>query len=526
MPDRVYQNFDLLISRTGDTYLAKVAQSPAGEPSVTFTAPFSELDIQGFEGELKEARWHGAPGKAAVQGFGQALFDAVFTAGVRECLHRSLDIVAQSQQGLRLRLRLADVPELAAWPWEYLYDPVPGVHLALSAHTPVVRYMDMLDPIRPLPVEPPLSVLVMISDPSDQPRLAVENEWANITRALAELQSAGKVTVRRLDVATRDELRNALREGSYHILHFIGHGVFDQRTQDSILLLENEQGKSDPVTGDVFGTLLHDHTTLRLVVINACHGAAGSTAVAFVGVAQHLVRRGIRAVVAMQYEVSDAAAIVFSTAFYRAVADWQPVDAAVGDARIAMLGRPNEVEWGTPVLFLRAPDGQVFVTEEGEAMPGKADQPDREQGNKVSVTIGSVSGKVYTSGGDMRIEDHSTTIQTGDVSGTGIAIGPGAQTHVTQQQSGNTLFDQARMLLEQSDLPRPEKEDAQRYLKELQEQDMERPEQDRIDYYLDRLERIAPAVVELIINLFANPGAAVGKGLQLAIHTWRQARQR
>ena len=42
-----------------------------------------------------------------------------------------------------------------------------------------------------------------------------------------------------------------------------------------------------------------------------------------------LVRRGIAAVLAMQYEISDRAAIEFSRTFYKALAYGQPIDAAV-----------------------------------------------------------------------------------------------------------------------------------------------------------------------------------------------------
>ena len=37
-----------------------------------------------------------------------------------------------------------------------------------------------------------------------------------------------------------------------------------------------------------------------------------------------------------------------------------PVDAALLDARLAIFAASNSVEWGTPVLYLRAPDGRIF----------------------------------------------------------------------------------------------------------------------------------------------------------------------
>jgi formylglycine-generating enzyme required for sulfatase activity len=79
-----------------------------------------------------------------------------------------------------------------------------------------------------------------------------------------------------------------------------------------------------------------------------------------VGVATTLVRQGIPSVVAMQFEITDAAAITFAGEFYAALSEGFPVDAAVAEARKAIYAMPNDVEWGTPVLYMRSPDGVLF----------------------------------------------------------------------------------------------------------------------------------------------------------------------
>jgi hypothetical protein len=104
---------------------------------------------------------------------------------------------------------------------------------------------------------------------------------------------------------------------------------------------------------------------LRLVLLNSCEGARGSQRDIFSSTASILVRRGIPAVLAMQYEITDRAAIEFARAFYGALADGLPVDAAVAEARVAVsLGMTNTVEWGTPVLYMRSPDGVLFQVQE------------------------------------------------------------------------------------------------------------------------------------------------------------------
>jgi hypothetical protein len=112
------------------------------------------------------------------------------------------------------------------------------------------------------------------------------------------------------------------------------------------------------------GRLLHDHPSLRLVVLNACLGAKSNTTDVFSSTSATLVRRGVPAVIAMQYEISDDAAIEFSRSLYEALGNEMPVDAAVGEARkaISMVGEKS-VEWGTPVLHMRSPNGELFKIE-------------------------------------------------------------------------------------------------------------------------------------------------------------------
>jgi hypothetical protein len=100
------------------------------------------------------------------------------------------------------------------------------------------------------------------------------------------------------------------------------------------------------------------------VVLNACEGARTSRTDPFAGAAQSLVQQGLAAVIAMQFEISDEAAITFSHEFYGALADGYPVDAALVEARKAIFAQENGLEWGTPVLYLRAPDGRVFDVEQ------------------------------------------------------------------------------------------------------------------------------------------------------------------
>ncbi len=360
-----YLDFDLLIECiAGGKYRARVLNSPVGQAVTEFSVPFSDLELENFllrVGRTRRGmRRIDSPEMESAKAFGGRLFGAVFDGEVRGCLRSSMDEANRQGLGLRIRMRLCDAPELAALPWEYLYNPALNRFLVLSTETPLIRYLELPERIQPLMVKPPLRILVMISSPSDYAALDVDREWEKLDQALNDLQQRGLVTLERLDTASLSALQRVLRKGQYHIFHFVGHGGFKEQTQDGVLVMEDDANRGHPVSGQDLGTLLHDHRSLRLVVLNACEGARSSRTDPFAGTAQNLIQQGIPAVIAMQFEVTDEAAISLSREFYGAVADGYPVDAALAEARKAIFAAGNDVEWGTPVLYLRAPDGRIF----------------------------------------------------------------------------------------------------------------------------------------------------------------------
>lgn len=141
-----------------------------------------------------------------------------------------------------------------------------------------------------------------------------------------------------------------------------------------MLLLESEDGRSRLVSGNALGTLLHDHSSLRLALLNACEGARAARSDPFAGVAQQLLRQGIPAVIAMQFEITDKAAIILAREFYDALADGYPVDGALAEARKSIFTAENDIEWGTPVLYLRAQDGNFFDIARLNAAPDQTPQ--------------------------------------------------------------------------------------------------------------------------------------------------------
>ena len=387
-----YLDFDLAIEAVASTssasalYRARVLNSPAGQATVEFTLPFNPYELENYILKIGRTRrtvrsLNSQEGQAA-RDFGERLYNAVFKDEVRDALRRSLDQAdGQPDHGLRIRLRLGDAPALLDLPWEYLYDPTLRRFFCHSTTTPLVRYPQQPRPVTPLAVTLPLQVLVLIANPSDVAALDVEGEWRKIEVALGALRARGLVQLTRLENGTLAALQRQLRQGKYHIFHFVGHGGLNGLSGERVLYLEDERGRAHAVGGDHLGTLLRDHRSLRLALLNACEGARATTNDPFAGIAQQLVHQGIPAIIAMQFEITDGAALILAQEFYGALADGYPVEAALAEARKAIFVAGNDVEWGTPVLYSRANDGLLFrveETREGETLdtghlPGRGD---------------------------------------------------------------------------------------------------------------------------------------------------------
>lgn len=342
-----YKNFDLSIERTLTGYEARVLYSPAGQGRASLALPFDSQELTAFPLE--------DPPEARARDLGGRLFEAVFNGAVRDLWNRNLG----KSEKLRIRLRLDQTPELAVLPWEYLYDGVRFI--CLSNDTPLVHYLELQGEVDVMVIKECLKVLAVVSQPSDLPPLLVQEEWQTLQSALEKLSEAGQVELERLPAATIPQLQQALREGDYHILHFIGHGAFDDETREGQLWFEDERGQGVPVDGERLGVLLRDERlSLRLVVLNACQSGQTEVSSPFAGSAQRIAQAGVPAVIAMQAAISDEAAQIFSREFYRSLAAGYPVDAALAEARKAVFSGKNSMEWGHFSLYLRAPDSQLF----------------------------------------------------------------------------------------------------------------------------------------------------------------------
>jgi hypothetical protein len=367
-----YQDFVIRIrSKRRGRYEAEVLQSSRGSASAPFKLPFKPAVLEelprAFEKQVR-ALADGAPCPPPLE-IGRSLFRSLFSGTVGDLFRQSLADVegSPSDEGLRIRLTFdpddPDLGPLAALPWELLHDDLGGDFLSRLRHTAVTRFLPV--PRHPLatPIgSGPLRVLVASSAPSDLPSLKLESECANVRKALA---GRPEIVADFLDHTTLGALRRQLLEQPYHVLHLLGHGYFDPKTGEGGFAFENADGAARWATGTMLGDHLKGLRDLRLVFLNACDTAEVSRHRGqdpYAGVAPALLRAGVPAVLAMQFPITDGAALAFSAELYQSLVAGAPIEAAVADARLAILRWDSlSPEWPIPLLMTRVPDGDLLA---------------------------------------------------------------------------------------------------------------------------------------------------------------------
>lgn len=377
----------------GTAYALRVLQSPAGEGRGLFQPPVDRVATSALWARHRSAGLTDRSGSTETasseppppppppgvqllspQEIGGRLFDAVFREQVGGLYDRSLgSLHGAEDQGLRLKIRLDQEAmgqdELGELPWELLYRRETGNFLALDRRSSIVRYLDVPQPSKPIPLPATLRVLVVTAEPRGE--LSPLDLDAEVDKLQQEADRVPNWDLEVVRGASVDGLRAACRRrGPFHIVHFMGHGGFDPASGEGVLYFQHPDGSPQPVTGRDLAAKLQDLESLGLVFLNACETAMSGGADPFSGVACSLVRGGLPAVVAMQRPISDRAAILFGSTFYAALASGLCGDEALVEARQAVHSdAPGSLEWTTPVLFARLREGTLFEPRPPEPEP-------------------------------------------------------------------------------------------------------------------------------------------------------------
>jgi hypothetical protein len=298
------------------------------------------------------------PDKLALERFGDTLFETLLPGAVR----RLFDLARASGDDRLVVVFTSMINWVSDIPWEFARDPNRETFLA----TEDVHFLrNVLTPIpieRISPSHTPLRMLITTAEPAGFELPAAKREAARIQQDLASQVKDNRMSIDLLDHATPASLHHRLVTGHHDIVHFIGHGSWNQGV--SGLVLEDENGGRFDLDERNLREMFAGRK-LRVVFLNACDTGrgtgSGSQPYSIGGTAQSLFGRGIQVVVANQLKVRDRAAADFASQFYRYLAHGLSIVEATREARIAAsyAERRESIDWAIPVVYARNAGGPL-----------------------------------------------------------------------------------------------------------------------------------------------------------------------
>ena len=311
-----------------------------------------ERILASLEGRSERA----LPGGPELIVYGKLLFETLFPGEIRR-LYDAARARGPSPLDLVFTSTLA---WLADKPWEFAYDAARGSFLAIED---VHFVRGVLTPVPAETLRPrngPLRILVAAAQPLGTVLVSTKEEEKVIRRGFAPLIQEGLVTLDFVRALTPERLHDRMTTRRFDVLHFIGHGSYDERKRVGSLLFQDDKGHARSVDARALRQLLCGRG-LSLVVLNACETARGGRVDFNRGVAPSLVAGGIPAVIGNQYPVLDASATAFSRRFYAALAAGHSLGQSAREARIAVSYQTPEasMDWAVPVLYARDPDAVI-----------------------------------------------------------------------------------------------------------------------------------------------------------------------
>lgn len=409
--DIVLEVSDAEMQRDGDkrigTFKVRVLASPAGEmsPGDAVIVEYDDKGLQATLGKLDRRELDPEGLTALGRTLAALLLPITAKNGsptVREFFARSLVKLGQDG-GLRMRLRLP--PDLAVLPWEYAYVERAGGSgmdgfLALDPRIALVRHEMLGAPVTEPALNGDIKIVAAFTKAEGLPDLDLDEEMNLMNQAVRGL--AG-IRIEPCRQATLQKLQPFLTGAG--VFHFAGHGDFTRQmgakpgtyTGIGSLAFEDER-----IDAEQMGLNLRGQG-IRLAVLAGCHTGRRDGVSVWSGIAPALVKMEIPAVVANQYTITDKCAIAFSHQFYQSLAGGLPLERAISAGRIAAYNADKTGrDWGVPVLYLRASDGQLFS--------GAADIAARERCRKAAEVDVALRAKEVAVGGVLVGADVRTII--------------------------------------------------------------------------------------------------------------------
>lgn len=297
-----------------------------------------------------------------IQNCGKHIFDLIFPKEIYGHLMKTEALAKRQNKITRLKI-YAEAGDVRKLPLETIFRDDLGIFLATDPNFVLSRYIELPLPKSQIKTKVgAIDLLVMISNPKDQPTKIDVDEWdSHIRNSLAIPVEKGIIKIRTITNVTYENIRDSILKMPPDMIQFIGHGFF--KNGKGNLALSNALGNTWLINDANFADIFLGHgNQLRLINLTACESGASNSTKGFVGLAPKLIQRGFPSVVGMQYPISVLSAKIFLENFYTNISAGMAIDWAVQESRKAMLikiGRDTR-DFITPVLYMRS-QSDLFI---------------------------------------------------------------------------------------------------------------------------------------------------------------------
>ena len=304
---------------------------------------------------------------------GVYMFNTIFSGEGFDCYRTALENSRKLEMGLSIRLKIKP-HTLVNIPWEYMYDSkIMDSYLALSKFVYLSRLVELenRDSFYPAaPVGDRLRMLVVMCKPStsleryplfDERR---EKEW------LDRLNQDSRIDIEYLQSpASLTQLKQKLRDNQFDIMHFLGHGDFDDQGNGILVFEDDKSTSSHQVTGEQLGQVLACCPNLRFVYLNSCNSGRNSEK-SIDSVATSLLKHvpQVKSIISMLFKIDDKIGPVFARHFYDQLVYGKSMEESIQKTR-QILSEEKKLEkkrrllqWGIPVHYTKSQEPFQLVT--------------------------------------------------------------------------------------------------------------------------------------------------------------------
>lgn len=176
-----------------------------------------------------------------------------------------------------------------------------------------------------------MKVLFLAANPVGTATLKIDREASDLKEQLAMVRDVVvKVDVEHAWAIRTDKLQREVLNSRPAVLHFSGHG------DRGLLVFEDAAGTPVEVSGKALANLVSLMPSIKCVILNACYSQSVAK----------LLAPHVDAVIGCSVSISDAAALMFTGAFYRALAHGESFKRAYDLAKndVELNGFPKEAK--------------------------------------------------------------------------------------------------------------------------------------------------------------------------------------